>query len=57
MIMETFNEEEMVRQFPIGKYCIDLYFLPHKLAIEFNEFGHNICDVSYAVNHQKFIKE
>ena len=57
IIMETFDGEEMIGQFHIGKYCIDLYFSEHKLAIECDEFGHNNRDASYEVNHQKFIEE
>ena len=57
IIMGTFDGEEMIRQFHIGKYRIDLYFPAYKLAIECDEFGHNNRDVSYEVNRQKFIEE
>ena len=38
IIIETFNGEEMIRQFHIGKYRIDLSFPAYKLAIECDEF-------------------
>ena len=57
IIMGTFDEEEMIRQFHIGKYRIHLYFLEHKLVIECDEFAYNNCDFSYEVKWQKFIEE
>ena len=57
IIMGTFDGKEMIRQFHIGKYYIDLYFPEHKLAIECDEFGHNNHDVLYKVNRQKFIED
>ena len=57
IIMGTFDEEEMIRQFYIGKYRIGLFFLEHKLAIQCNEFGYNNRDVLYEMNRQKFVEE
>ena len=57
IIMEMFDGEEMVRQIPIGKYRIDLYFSAYKLALECDEFGRNNRDISYEINRQKFIEE
>ena len=33
-IIQVFNEEEMIYQFGVKKYRIDLYFPKYKLAIE-----------------------
>ena len=57
IIMGTFDGEEMIKQFHIGKNRIDLYFPVYKLAIECDEFGHDDRDVLYEVNRQKFIEE
>ena len=39
-IMQAFNGEEMIHQFSVGKYRIDLYFPKYKLVIECDEFDH-----------------
>ena len=39
-IEETFDGEEMVKQYRIGKYYIDLYMPKYNLAIECDEIGH-----------------
>ena len=39
IIMGTIDGEEMIRQFHISKYHIDLYFPLYSLAIECDEFS------------------
>jgi len=39
-IIDTFNGEEMVEQYKINIYFIDLYFPKYKLAIECDEYNH-----------------
>ena len=43
--MQTFNGEEMIHQFSVGKYRIDLYFPKYELAIECDEFVHHDRDL------------
>ena len=57
IIMDTFDGEEMTRQYQIGNYRIDLYFPSYKLAIECDEFGHQDRDVIYEIKRQKYIEE
>jgi len=40
-ILNTFNGEEMIHQYTVGVYRIDLYFVKYKLAIECDENAHN----------------
>ena len=54
--MQAFNGEEMIHQFGVGKYRIDLYFPEYKLAIECDEFGHEDRDIESEVERQKFIE-
>lgn len=39
-IKKAFQGEDMITQYPIDKYNIDLYFPKYKLAIEFDELKH-----------------
>lgn len=39
-IMGSFKNDKYERQYPVGKYRIDLYFIDYKIAIECDEFGH-----------------
>ena len=55
-IMQAFNGEEMIHQFSVGKYRIDLFFPRYKLAIECDEFDHRDRDISYEAGRQKHIK-
>ena len=57
IIMKTFDGEEMIRQFHIGKYRIDLYFPEYRLAVECDEFGHADRDIDYEVKRQRFIED
>ena len=56
-IMQTFNGEEMIQQFSVGKYRIGLYFPKYKLAIECDEFHHRDRDIGYEVERQKYIEK
>ena len=47
-IFTTFKGEEMIEQYRISNYIIDLYFPKYKLAIECDEKGHN--------NHKTLLK-
>ena len=47
--MQTFNGEEMIHQFGVGKCRVDLYFPKYKLAIECDEFDHRDRDIRYVV--------
>ena len=52
-IMQVFNGEEMIHQFSVGKYRIDLNFPKYKLAIECDKFDHRDRDIGYEVERQK----
>lgn len=39
-IKQAFNGENMITQYSVGKYKIDLYFPKYKLAVEFDELKH-----------------
>lgn len=41
MIQKTFRGEEIIEQYPIGPYRLDMYFPKYKLAIEIDEVAHN----------------
>jgi very-short-patch-repair endonuclease len=44
------------RQFPIGKYRTDLYFIDYKLAIECDEFNHDDRNIHEEVIREEYIK-
>ena len=41
-IRKCFRDEEMISQYKVNKYFIDLYFPEYKLAIECDETQHNV---------------
>ena len=43
-ILESFDGEYMIRQFPVNNYRVDLYFPEYRLAIECDENGHSDRD-------------
>ena len=45
--MQAFNGEEMIHQFGVGKYRIDLYFAKYKLAIQCEKLDHHDRDNGY----------
>ena len=55
-ILEAFKGHEMVEQFQVDGYRVDLYFPRHKLAIECDEFGHEDRDIAYEVKRQNHIE-
>ena len=46
----------MKRQYSIGKYRIDLYFIDHKIAIECDENNHGDRDPIYEKKREDYIK-
>ena len=56
-IMQAFNGEEMIQQFSVGKYRIDLYFPEYKSAIECDKFDHPDRDIGYEAERQKHIEK
>ena len=55
-IMDVFKGEEMLNQFNVDGYRIDLYFPRHRFAVECDEFGHRDRDIEYEVRRQKYIE-
>lgn len=55
-ITQTFCREEMIQQFYINKYKVDLYFPKHKLVVECDEYDHTDRNTTYEVNRQKYIE-
>ena len=55
-IQDAFKGEEMIDQYGVDGYRIDLYFPAFKLAIECDEFNHNDRDVEYEVRRQNHIE-
>ena len=55
--MQVFNEEEIIHQFSIRKYRIELYFPNYKLAIECDEFDHLDRDIEYKLGRQKHVEK
>ena len=56
-IMQAFRGEEILHQFSVGKYRIDLYFPKYKLVIECDEFDHCDRDIRYEVERQRHIEK
>ena len=56
-LMQAFNSEEMIEQFSVRKYRIDLYFPKYKLAVECDEFDHRDREIGYKVEQQKHIEK
>ena len=48
-VQEAFKGEEMIEQYHVDGYRIDLYFPEYKLAIECDEFGHRDRDLEYEI--------
>ena len=51
--MSLFDGENMLKQYDILSYSIDLYFYDHKLAIEIDENGHSNRSIDYRIKRQK----
>ena len=56
-IQKVFEGISVKREFSIGSYRIDLYFLEHKLASECDEHHHKDRDINYEIRRQKFIED
>lgn len=59
-IQKAFNNEEMIFQYQVNKYRIDLYFPKYKIAIECDENHHNnqlINDISRENDIKELIKD
>ena len=55
-IIDVLKGEEMLTQFNVDGYRIDLYFPAHRLAIKCDEFGHNDRGIECNVWRQKYIE-
>ncbi len=56
-ITKAFKGEQMIDQYCVDGYRIDLYFPAFKLAIECDEFNHRNRDIGYEVTRQKHIED
>ena len=56
-VLQVFNGDEMIHQFSVRIYRIDIYFLEYKLAIECDEIDHCDRDIRYEAERQKHIEE
>ena len=54
-LIKVFDGQEMVQQFVIGCYRIDLYFPKYKIAVECDEHGHIDRDATKERERQEFI--
>jgi very-short-patch-repair endonuclease len=52
-IIKTFNSEEMIEQYKIENYIIDLYLPKYKLAIECDEKQHNTMTTQIKDNYRE----
>ena len=52
-IMKVFPSEEILLQYSVLSYKIDLYFSNHRLAIEVDEKGHKDRNIDYEIKRQK----
>jgi len=55
-IMEAFNGEEMIHQYKIAPYIVDLYFPKYKLIIECDETHHKY-EIKNDKERENYIKE
>ena len=55
-IMEAFSSEEMIHQYKIAPYIVDLYFPKYKLIIECDETHHKY-DVKNDKEREKYIED
>ena len=56
-ILKTFKGENMLTQYSVGTYRIDLYFPDYKLAIECDEYDHSDRDQEYEQTRQHYIED
>lgn len=55
-IMKVFGDENIILQYPVDKYKIDLYFLDYKIAIECDENHHNLQIEDDVIRQNKIIE-
>lgn len=55
-IMKVFGDENIILQYPVDKYKIDLYFLDYKIAIECDEKYHNLQLEDDEIRQNKIIE-
>jgi len=55
LIQDTFAGENMITQYQVNNYKIDLYFPTHKIAIECDERNHNDRNPEYENNRENEI--
>ena len=46
---------EMIRQYNIDKYCVDMYFPKNKIILECDEFNHNDRDKTYEKEREQYL--
>ena len=56
-IMTVFASEKILLHHSVLSYKIDLYFSKHRLAIEFDEKGHNDRNIDFEIEKQKSIEK
>jgi very-short-patch-repair endonuclease len=56
-IKKVFYNEEIICQYHITKFFIDMYFPKYKLAIEIDENGHNDRPINYDKDREYYIKK
>ena len=55
-IENTYKDSvEMIRQYYIGLYRVDLYFSKYKIVVECDEFGHNDRDPNYELKREQYL--
>ena len=45
----------MIRQHPIGKYRVDIYFPKYKIVLECDEFNHEDRDKNYELEREQYL--
>ena len=57
-ICDTFSPlYKIEKQYHIGKYRVDLYFIDKKIVVECDEDGHKDRDIEYEQNRENYIKQ
>ena len=56
-IMTVFAAEEIILQYNVLGYRVDVYLPEHKLGIEIDEQGHNDGSIDYDIERQKGIEK
>ena len=56
IIQEAFDGENMITQYQVSGFRIDLYFTKYKIAVECDEHNHSDRDPEYEVNRENTLK-